>query len=84
MKSPINGFGQGQDVLILANRKAFDLAKLRVLEFLAQFLKEMLTALLVILEGYPQTFHRLIFLLLKYFLIRFFKHVPLGLCKKPF
>ena len=75
---------QSQDVLVLTNRKPFDLAELRVFEFLAQFLQEILPAILIIGEGHAQTFHRLIFLLPKYFLVRFFKHVPLGIGKEPF
>ena len=49
--------GQDQDIFIFANGESFNLAELRVLEFLAQFFQKILPAFLVVFEGYAQTIH---------------------------
>ncbi len=52
--------GQGQDVLVLTNGEPFDLAELRILEFFAQLLQEILAAFLIAFEDYAEAFHRII------------------------
>ena len=54
----VRRIGQCQDVFVLANRKAFDLAKLRVFELFTQLFKEVFPALFVILKGHAKTFNR--------------------------
>ena len=56
----VRRIAQIQDVLVAANGKAFDLAKLRILQFLAQFLSKVSTAGLVILERHAETSNRLL------------------------
>src|SRR5690625_561470 len=47
-----------QNVLVAADGKAFDLAELRVLQLLAQFLGKVGAAGFVVLEGHAETSHR--------------------------
>ncbi len=56
----VGWIGQGQDVFVLANGEPFNLAKLRVFEFLAQFFQEILAAFLIAFKGYAETFYRII------------------------
>ena len=54
----VRWIAQVQDVLVAADGKAFDLAELRVLQLLAQFLGKVGAAGLIILERHAETSHR--------------------------
>ena len=52
--------GEGQDVLVLSDRKPLYLAEVRVLELLLQLAQEVLTPSLVVREGHAEAFDRTI------------------------